>query len=140
MRTAIVLVAATLALPAAAGDWPQYRGPGRDGISSETGLLKSWPEGGPVVAWRKPLGDGFSALVVKGDRLCTMFSGGGEEFAGCFDAGTGAELWRTRIDKAWSDDFGQGPRSTPTVDGELAYVLSSGGKLHALAVADGAVA
>jgi len=136
---ALPLAACVVAGPAAAGDWPQFRGPNRDGISAESGLLETWPEGGPKVLWRAALGDGFSALAVTAGRVYTLFSRGDDEFAGCFDAASGAELWRTRLDRAWRDEFGDGPRSTPTVDGDQLYAFSSRGKLYALAAADGAV-
>src|SRR6185295_17658477 len=55
-------------------DWPQFRGIKRDGQSTETGLLKSWPDGGPKQVWRQPLGDGYSEIVVVGNRLYTTYA------------------------------------------------------------------
>jgi outer membrane protein assembly factor BamB len=133
----VSLLAATAVALAAEAEWPQFRGPSRDGVSSETGLLREWPEGGPAELWRKPLGNGYSAVSVSAGRLYTMFGKGADEFAGCHDAATGRELWRVRTDDAFKNMHGSGPRSTPTVDGEVVYVLSARGKLHALAVADG---
>ena len=120
-----------------AGDWPHFRGPNYDGVSDETGLLESWPEAGPKQVWRTKLGEGYSAVSVAGGKLYTMFSTGGDAYAVSMDAASGKERWRVRVDNAWKDGQGNGPRSTPTVDGNTVYVVSGGGKLYALATADG---
>jgi outer membrane protein assembly factor BamB len=135
--SAIVLGLVASLVAVAGGDWPQFRGPDRNGVSSETGLRKQWPDGGPKVAWRIDLGGGFSGISVAAGRLYTMFSGDGEEFAICLDAATGREVWRFRTDANFKDMHGSGPRSTPTVDDEVVYVLSAKGKLHALGAGDG---
>jgi outer membrane protein assembly factor BamB len=122
---------------AGAADWAQFRGPARDGVSGETGLAASWPEGGPRQVFRVPLGGGYSGISVAGGRLFTLFSRGEDEFAACLDAADGREIWRVRIDATWKDDIGPGPRSTPTVEGPTAFALSGRGKLFALAAADG---
>ncbi len=97
---ALSLVAATL-LPAA--DWPHFRGINRDGVSTESKLLASWPEKGPRELWRRPIGEGYSAISIAGGRLYTMYAGEQEgepaEFAAAFDPATGDELWRTHIGK-----------------------------------------
>jgi outer membrane protein assembly factor BamB len=126
-----------LLAPSLAADWPQFRGPNRDGISDETGLLASWPEGGPRELWRIALGEGFSGISVVDGRIFTLYASGDDELAGCFDAATGEARWTYRLDSKWEDRFGNGPRSTPTVDGGLVYVLSANGKLAALNVEDG---
>lgn len=123
---------AAAALLTLAADWPQYRGPRRDGVSAETGLLGTWPEGGPKVLWRVPLGEGFSGLTVAGNRLFTLQQPGDATLVTAHDAGTGKELWRFRLDAAYEDSQGNGPRSTPTVDGNRVYALSARGKLAAL--------
>lgn len=125
---------------AAAADWPQFRGPNRDGISPEAAVLKSWPASGPKVLWKAPLGEGYSQVVSAKGRLFTLAQQGEEQIALAFEAGTGKRLWRTRIDREYNDGQGDGPRSTPTVDGELVYVLSAHGKLAALRAANGQVA
>ena len=132
------LGAAALAATATGkADWPQYRGPQRAGLSQETGLLKSWPAEGPKALWRVPLGDGYSGISLSGGLAFTMYSKGGEEFAAAFDAATGKEIWKVRIDTARRDDFGDGPRSTPTVDGETVYAVGASGALFALKAASG---
>ena len=95
MKTAISLLL-LLTAAAYAADWPQWRGPQRDGISSETDLLQSWSADGPTVQWRTPLGNGFSGISIANGRVFTMFAQGDDEFAICLDAETGAERWRHR--------------------------------------------
>jgi len=124
----------------AAADWPQFRGPNRDGISLEAGVLKQWPSGGPRVLWKIPLGEGFSQVVVVKDRLYAFYGQGNDEVAAALNAATGKQLWRVRIDNKYMSDQGNGPRSTPTVDGGLVYILSASGKLAALKTANGQTA
>ena len=124
----------------AAADWPQFRGPNRDGISPEPGVLKSWPDGGPRVFWKIPLGEGFSQVVVVKDRLYTLFGQANDELAAALDAATGKQIWRVRLDDKYTSDQGNGSRSTPTVDGDLVYVLTASGKLSALKTANGQTA
>ncbi len=140
---AVWLVAAQPAAKPPSHDWPQFRGANRDGVSQEAGLLGAWPAEGPRQVWRVPLGPGFSAISVVGQRLYTMFAGDREgqatEFAAAFDAASGKEIWRTPIGKRFDDTFGNGPRSTPTVQAGKVYVLGSYGDLAALSAVDGAV-
>ena len=138
MKKAIPLLL-FLTAAAQATDWPQWRGPQRDGISSETGLLQSWSADGPAVQWRTQLGNGFSGISIANGRVFTMFAQGDDEFAICLDAETGAERWRHRTGPYYKEtQGGDGPRSTPTVEGEIVYVLGATGKLFALAAASGA--
>src|SRR4051812_30401526 len=65
--------------PARGGDWPQWRGPNRDGRSPERGLAWAWPAGGPPVLWKRPVGRGFSSVVVAAGRACTMAQDEGRE-------------------------------------------------------------
>ena len=115
-------------------DWPQWRGPNRDGISKETGILKTWPEGGPKVLWSAPSGDGYSGMSVTNGKLYSMYGRrqGSDAIAICLDAASGEELWRFRMGSKFTNSFGHGPRATPTVDGNLVFVLSGKGKLFAL--------
>ena len=128
-----------LPLPAFAGDWPQFRGPNRDGIATEPAesrLLTQWPENGPPVLWRARGGKGYSGIVVSGGRVYTQWVEGegeaGQEYVVALDAATGKEAWRFRSDKNYVDPNGDGPRSTPTVDGDRLFVLSGWGNLYAL--------
>ncbi len=135
---AVALFAVALApAPAMGADWPQYMGPDRDGVSAEDGLLAAWPEGGPSELWRKPLGPAFSGMAVAGGRLYSADSDGELDYAVCLDAASGEEIWRTAVGPVWVNDFGNGPRSTPTVAGGAVYVVSGQGHLTALAAEDG---
>lgn len=118
-------------------DWPQWRGPNRDGISRETGLLKSWPPDGPKVLWRVPSGEGYAGIVMANGRGYTMVGQGESEFMLSFDPANGKEVWRYKIDGLFYNDQGSGPRSTPLVDGEIVFGLSGNGKLHAVSVKNG---
>jgi len=135
----LAAAAAAAIRPSAAGDWPQFRGPGRDGVSRETGLLDAWPEGGPAVVWRVPLGSAYSGLSVVGERIYTMESRDGREYLVALSAGDGARAWSVEVGPAWDDRWSRGPRSTPTVDGDLVFAVGSRGRLLAVAAADGAV-
>ena len=114
-------------------DWRQWRGPNRDGISLETGLLKQWSGDGPKELWRIPLGEGFSGVSISDGRAYTMFVKGDDEIVVCLDAGSGKEVWRHLDDYRFENrQGGDGPRSTPTVDGDRVYVVSAYGRLVAL--------
>lgn len=115
-------------------DWPQWRGVNRDGCSTETGLLKTWPEGGPKLLWTaKGLGGGYSGLSFSGGRIFGMSYRGADEVVWALDLKAGKELWSTRI--APADEkigYPEGSRCTPTVaDGRL-FVLGAGGMLASL--------
>ncbi len=125
---------------AVAGDWPQHRGPRRQGTTVEPGLRESWGPGEPLVAWRRSIGEGYSAVAVAGPRACTMERATGEEWVVCLDAGSGETLWRTAVGPSRTSDLGDsGPRSTPAIDGELLFTASSAGRMVALSTADGSV-
>lgn len=114
-------------------DWPQWRGPKRDGRSAETGILRTWPAEGPKVLWRVPLANGFSAITVANGKAYTMFSDDADEYVLCVDANTGKEIWRFKSDRNYVErQGGDGPRATPLVDGKSVYVLGAFGKLFAL--------
>jgi outer membrane protein assembly factor BamB len=127
-------LAASAAMPA---DWPQFRGLNRDGVSLEADLLKAWPAGGPKVLWRVPVGEGYSHVAVAQKRLFTLYGKGNEELAVALDAATGKQLWSVPLDRKLINDQGNGPRSTPTVDGDSVYVLSGQGRLAALRAQNG---
>ncbi len=121
-------------------DWPQWRGPNRDAVSRETGLLKSWPQDGPPVLWNsrdvnngKGIGRGYSSVSVADGRIFTMGDSKGDCYVFALEEETGKELWATRISPGERD----GPRCTPTVDGDRVYALSRQGILVCLLVKDG---
>ena len=113
-------------------DWPQWLGPHRNGISSETGLFGKAPSF--KESWRVHAGQGSSGLSVVGDRLYTMYIHSGEEYAVCLDARNGEVIWRTRTtgNDPSEPRSGRSPRATPTVNGKMVYVLSTRGRLLAL--------
>jgi outer membrane protein assembly factor BamB len=125
-------------------DWPQWRGPNRDGSSQEKGLLKEWPKDGPKLIWQiKDLGSGYATPSVVKDRIYVMTNKGLEdESVKALDLKDGSEIWDTRVGKVGNPD--QQPkypaaRSTPTVDGELLYVLGSDGDLACVETASGKI-
>lgn len=123
--------------PSTGTDWPQFRGPQQNGVSAEKGLLRSWPESGPKVLWKKPIGSGFSTVTVVGDALYTLAVEGESETAYRLRAADGEVVWRVPLGPVFPEVFGNGPRSTPAVEGDVAYVLSATGRLHALKTKDG---
>ncbi len=118
-------------------EWPQWLGPNRDGISTATGLLKSWPESGPKILWRIPLGEGYGGIAVAQGRALAMFSQGPDEFLICLEAATGKEAWRVRMDSTYKDTNGNGPRSTPTIENGVVYALGGRGQFMAVQLKDG---
>ena len=128
------------ALAQSNANWPQWRGPNRDGISKETGLLKQWPAEGPPLVWKATgAGSGFSSFSVAHGRLITMGLRGDREFVIAFDVATGKEAWATPNGSAFQNDRGNGPRGTPTVDGDRIYALGGNGDLSALDARTGKV-
>lgn len=122
---------------ATASDWPQWRGPRRDGRSAETGLLQAWPEAGPPLAWSAAgLGQGFSSVAVAGGRVFTMGDLDDGQYVVALKEDGGELLWKTRVGSTHEDDYG-GPRATPTTDGDLLYVMTTGGELVCLEAATG---
>jgi len=126
-----------------AQDWPQWRGPNRDGKSADTGLLKEWPNDGPPLAWKiDKLGGGYSAPSIAAGRIFGMSNRGNDEVVWALSETDGKELWVTRLGPAFAQRASQGkegPGCTPTVDGELLYVEGLGGDLACLQVRDGKI-
>ncbi len=114
-------------------NWPQWRGPNRDGVSKETGLLKQWPAEGPALVWKASgAGRGYSSFSISNGKLYTMGLRGDREFVVAFDIATGKEAWATPHGSAFRNDRGDGPRGTPTIDGDRVYALGGNGDLSAL--------
>lgn len=119
-------------------DWYQWRGPNRDGISAETGLLQDWPKSGPPVAWRASgAGNGYSSFSASNGRLYTLGARGSNEYVFAIDRATGKKVWEYLNGQRYSNDRGDGPRSTPTIDGDRLYVLGGSGDLTCLDAATG---
>jgi outer membrane protein assembly factor BamB len=150
----IVTCGVSSGLPRCHGeDWPQWLGARRDGVSRETGLVRQIPEGGLPVLWRTPVAGGYSGPAVADGRVFVMDyvstagtstnnPGGRDAMQGtervlAFDAATGKELWKFEYQRPYNLSYANGPRATPTVDGERVYTLGAEGDLLCLRVADG---
>jgi len=121
-------------------EWHQFRGPNRDNISAETGLLKSWPTDGPPLAWTaRGLGSGYSSLSVAKGHIYTMGTEGQNEIVIALNEKDGSQLWSVTISQSVRQSSGNGPRSTPTVDGDNVYALGAGGDLFSLDANSGKV-
>ena len=136
----LLLVLAGRAAAQSGASWPQWRGPNRDGVSKETGLLKQWPAEGPALVWKAAgAGRGYSSFSVANGRLYTMGLRGDREFVIAFDIANGKEAWATAHGGAFRNDRGDGPRGTPTIDGDRLYALGGNGDLSCLDARTGRV-
>src|SRR5256885_6234014 len=136
------LLLLSTAMPIVAADWPQWRGPQRNGVSRETGLLAEWPKEGPKLLWKiTGAGTGYSTPAVVGDRLYLLGNDGPEnEFVAAFSVKEGQRVWTTRLGKVGNPQ--QTPnfpaaRSTPTVESGFLYALGSDGDLACLEAGTG---
>jgi outer membrane protein assembly factor BamB len=121
-------------------DWPQWRGANRDGKSAERGLLKTWPQGGPKLVWQASgVGEGYSSFSVAHGKVYTLGARGRTEYVVAFDEATGRKVWEVPHGERFSNDRGDGPRGTPTVDGAQLYAFGASGDLSALDAASGKV-
>ena len=122
------------AMLASGGDWAQYRGANHDGICTEN-ILAAWPVKGPRVVWNAPTPGGFSCFSVGGGLACTLVLNGDQEACVALNAATGKQVWSVQLGSSKYDGGGDtgakdnkggdGPRSTPTIDGDRVYVLSA---------------
>jgi outer membrane protein assembly factor BamB len=140
-RLTVCAIGVTAAVVSAAGaDWPQWRGPNRDGVSTETGLLNQWPAGGPPVAWTSSgLGHGYGSVAVSGEHLYVQGTAGRSSVVVCLRRSDGGRVWSRALGKTLDQEKGGGPRGTPTVDGDVLFALSEAGDLACLRTADGGV-
>lgn len=122
-----------------AADWPQWLGPNRDGISSETGWSSSWPGDGPKEVWRLSVGTGYSSMAVSDGRVYTMGNADKTDTVYCLNADTGAEIWKHSYACASKGGGHPGTASTPTVDGGFIYTLSREGHVYCLKAESGDV-
>ena len=123
------MLAITVAV-AGRGEWNQWRGPDRDGKSLETGLLDEWPQSGPELAWTiDSLGSGYSSLAAGDGTLVTQGLEAGRQFLVAVDADTGETRWKTSHGEPYSNRRGDGPRGTPTIDGDRVYAQGGDGNL-----------
>jgi outer membrane protein assembly factor BamB len=137
---AALAVLSLLTGPALGDDWPQWRGPGRDGISKESGWLARWPATGPRKLWEAPVGVGYSSFAVSQGRVYTMGNLEDKDQVLCLDAATGAPKWKHEYACSAKDPNGyHGTRCTPTVEDGRVYTLSRNGNFFCLDAASGRV-
>ncbi|MBC8166120.1 MAG: PQQ-like beta-propeller repeat protein [Bryobacteraceae bacterium] len=136
-RRSVLAMIPAAALPASVEDWPQWHGPDRTNISTETGLLKQWPSGGPKVVWSiKGVGSGYGSLAIKGDRIYLQGSNSNQSVVYCLNRADGKPVWNAPLGRALDESRGNGPRGTPTTDGEFLYALSEDGDLACVRLKD----
>jgi outer membrane protein assembly factor BamB len=132
------LLAILFSCAAFAADWPGWRGPNRTGISKEKGLLASWPKAGPKLLWTlDEAGIGYGGPAVVGDRLYLLGGDERNEQLHAIDVKTGKKAWTAEVGAFYDNDWGGGPRSTPTVDGDRVYALGGQGVVVCVAAGSG---
>jgi outer membrane protein assembly factor BamB len=120
------------------GDWPEFRGPDRDGVIHGVRISTDWRTAPPRLLWRQRVGPAWSSVIVIGKRLFTQEQRGDEEAVVCYEAGTGKEIWsHTDTYRFWDAVSGAGPRATPTFFGGRIYALGGTGILTCLDAATG---
>lgn len=134
MKSFVLVVALSSALTgwAQTGDWPQWRGPKRDGLSTEKGLLQEWPSDGPKLEWKaNGLGEGYSTVAIIGDRIFTTGDKGGDAHVIALNRADGKTVWSTKLGKSGAPGWGgfSGPRSTPATDGEFVIAVGQWGEV-----------
>ena len=148
VRSLFCIAAAVLVISAIrvalADDWPQWRGPARDGAWRETGIIERFPSPELRIKWRVPVGSGYSGPTVADGRVYVMDRITGpeqQERVHCFDAATGEPIWTREYDALYRYNVGYtaGPRASVTVDSGKAYSLGTMGHLHCFDAAKGSV-
>lgn len=138
LLTAFVALTPVVSPSARAADWPQWRGADRKDHSPDTGLLKEWPTGGPKRLWlNEDVGMGYAGYSIAESRLFTMGLRGEQEYLIAVDANTGKQLWAAPAGAKYSNGWGDGPRMTPTLDGERVYGLGGSGLVVCANAKDG---
>ncbi len=151
----IALICVASKQSVSADDWPQWLGPERDSVWRETGIIDTFPEGGPTVKWRTPVGGGYAGPAVAAGRVFVtdfVVQAGatepnadkrsrveGTERIHCLSATDGSTLWTHQYPCVYEISYASGPRATPTVDGDRLYALGAEGDFFCLNVADGSV-
>jgi outer membrane protein assembly factor BamB len=144
--------AASLPGAARAQDWPQWGGPNRNFVTTSSGLASTWPASGPRLLWSRDLGEGYSSVVVDGNRAYTMYREKAgllslgkkdEEVVVALDAATGKTIWEHRYDAPplprMNLEYGAGPHATPLIAGNRLFTVGTMGHFHAFDKASGRV-
>ena len=122
------------------GYWPQWRGPGRDGRSAETGLLKSWDDKAPKLAWSVPgMGSGYASVSIADGRIFTMGNYPDGQAVVALNADGGTQLWKTPLTEKPPKHGYDGSRCTPAIDEDRVYVVSSDGQIACLKINNGEI-
>ena len=140
VTTIVVITSFSINVLGASGDWPQWRGPNRDGHSPDAGLLKQWPAGGPKLLWKAPgLGSGYTSVSAVGNRLFAMGDKDDASYVIAMNRTDGQPLWTAKVGKAGAPGWGgfAGPRCTPTVNGDLVFAVGQYGEVACVDAASG---
>ena len=130
------------------GEWPQWGGPLRNFQVASAQIARDWPDGGPRQHWRRPLGEGYSSILVDGGTLVTMYRRGDSEVVVALDAATGRVQWehaygapltRDGYFDVWFNASGPGPYSTPLIADGMVFAVGVTGKFHAIDLKTGAL-
>ncbi len=135
-----ILFLITLRPVAHAEDWPQWRGPQRNGVSAEKGWLDKWPASGPATAWKAQVGLGFSSFVIAHGRVFTLGHADEKDTVWCLDAATGKVVWKHSYPAELGDKFYEGGATgTPTVAGDRVFTLSRWGDVFCFEAVTGKI-
>lgn len=133
----LLTVFAAFALPLNADDWPQFLGPNRNGVSTETKLTDTFPSDGAIIVWRQPLGPGMSGIAISGGIAYTSYQDEKNQLLVAMDAASGEKMWEETLAPAYENAMGNGPRATPTVHDGKVYAYTGEGVLVAADAATG---
>ncbi len=122
-----------------AGEWPQILGPHRNGIADDEKLADAWPEGGPHILWKQPVGSGLAGPVVADGQVLLFHREGDQDVVEVFDAKTGKPGWKTGFPTRFRPSINpdDGPRAVPLIHGDRVFVFGASGDLRALSLVDG---
>ncbi|HUR46525.1 MAG TPA: PQQ-binding-like beta-propeller repeat protein [Candidatus Saccharimonadales bacterium] len=136
----VLVVLLALGVDSRADDWPHWRGPQYNGISSEKGWATRWPAEGPKTLWKASVGIGFSSVAAVQGRVYTAGYAEEKETIYCLNVSDGKIVWQNSYDSDLGDKFFEGgPTATPTVDGDSVYTLSRWGDLFCFEAGSGKI-
>jgi len=129
----------TASAHAARNYWTSLRGPNRDGKYDEMQVLTNWPKEGLQLLWKEPVGVGYASISIAEGRAYTIEQRRRQEVVAAYDVNTGRELWTQAWNAEYTDETGDGPRTTPTWDDGWIFALGATGELRCLNAKTGAV-